>query len=177
MVLNIFISVLMSTMAFVLPATAVNTSAEDEIHAIYISVVEIGHDPGTSAAVKIKVFTDDISDALFNYGQKRYKFDDAQECAADAQAISGYFNDHLKIFINDSLVLMSLEGCEINGESVWFIFEADTPANWRQIKIEGDHLMELFPTQVNIFNVSDGVNKKMFKLTASQKSLSFNFPN
>lgn len=166
-----------SIMAIMLPTTIVDVGAEDDIHAVYISVVEIGRASNENATVKIKVFTNDISDALFNYGQKRFKFSDAQECAVDAQTITGYFNDHLKIFINGDPVSISFESCELNGESVWFIFKAETPTGWHEFKVEGDHLMELFPTQVNIFSISDGVNKKMFKLTSTQKELTFNFPN
>ena len=177
MVISFIIRVWLGAISTVLPSLVEDIDAETGDHAIYISVVEINRSLGVEASIKIKVFTNDISDALFNYQQKRYKFSDDQECSADPQVITGYFRDHLKISINNSLVSMVLESCELNGESVWFSFKAETPDNWHEFKVENDHLMELFPTQVNIFNVSNGVQKKMFKIDSSQKSLTFNFPN
>ncbi len=177
MVLYFIVQVWFGVISTILPTLAEGFGAKTGDHAIYISVVEINRPLNTEASVKIKVFANDISDALFNYQRKRYKFSDDQECVEDSEAISGYFKDHLKITINNSLVSMVFERCEVNGESVWFSFKAVTPDNWQEFKVENDHLMELFPTQINIFNVSNGVQKKMFKLTSSQKSLTFNFPN
>ena len=144
-------------------------------HAIYISVVELNRLSAEKASVEIKVFTDDIEDALFNFGQERFNFKDVLECSANKTTITGYFKTHLNLAINDVPLILTYESCELNGDSVWFKFVAETPKTWSEFKIEGDHLMELFPTQVNIFNISDGDNSKMFKLTSTQKSHTINF--
>lgn len=144
-------------------------------HAIYISVVEIEHESDGAALISIKVFSDDISDAIFNHSQNRLKFEPNAACSGHKNEITQYFDEHLKISINDKDVELLLRNCEINGESVWFNFKADSPNKWNELTIKDDHLMELFPTQTNIFNVTDGEHKKMFKLTTGNKTLTFSF--
>ena len=156
-------------------ANVVFEDSGDPPHAIYISVVDFNRLSADKASVEIKVFTDDIEDALFNYGQERLNFTDVLECSTNKTTITDYFKAHLSLTINDVPVILTYESCELNGDSVWFKFTAETPKTWSEFKIEGDHLMELFPAQVNIFNVSDGDNTKMFKLTSSQKSHTINF--
>ena len=156
-------------------SSLVYEASSDPPHAVYISVVEFKHISADKASVEIKVFTDDIQDALFNYGQKRFNFTDVLDCSINKKTIIDYFKVHLNLTINDVPVLLTYGSCELNGDSVWFKFTAETPKTWSEFRIEGDHLMELFPTQVNIFNVIDGDNTKMFKLTSSQKSHAITF--
>jgi hypothetical protein len=144
-------------------------------HAIYISVVDISHEKDKTAQISIKVFSDDISDAIFNHSRYRLKFKPDTDCSSQGQYISEYFADHLRLTINQRELEPVFINCEINGDSVWFNFTADTPDDWRKISVMGDHLMELFPTQTNIFNVSDGAHKKLFKLTSANKGLTFSF--
>jgi len=135
-------------------------------HAIYISVVEIEHkDLGNNAKIMIKVFTDDFKDAIMNASKKRIDFSKGNKCSDNKSVIEEYFNKHFKTTINDKLLSISFNSCELNGDSVWLYFDMDCPANWKDISVTADFLMELFPKQSNIVSIYHGNDKRFLRLT------------
>ena len=135
-------------------------------HAIYISVVEIEHkDLGNNAKIMIKVFTDDFKDAIMNAFKKQIEFSDDKTCSDNKSVIEGYFDKHFKAAINGKPLSISLTSCELNGDSVWLYFDMDCPANWKDISVTADFLMELFPKQSNIISIYHGNDKRFLRLT------------
>ncbi len=135
-------------------------------HAIYISVVEIEHkDLGNNAKIMIKVFTDDFKDAILNAFEKQIDLSDKKSCSDNKSVIEGYFDKHFKAAINGKPLSISLTSCELNGDSVWLYFDMDCPANWKDISVTADFLMELFPKQSNIVSIYHGNDKRFLRLT------------
>lgn len=135
-------------------------------HAIYISVVEIEHqDLGNNAKIKIKVFTDDFKDAIMNASKKRIEFSKGQTCSNYKTVVEGYFDKHFKATINGEPLSITFISCELNGDSVWLYFDMDCPANWKDISVSADFLMELFPKQSNVVSIYHGNHKRFFRLT------------
>jgi len=135
-------------------------------HAIYISVVEIEHkDLGNNAKIMIKVFTDDFKDAIWNAFEEQIEFSNGKTCSDNKSVIEGYFDKHFKAAINGKPLSISLTSCELNGDSVWLYFEMDCPANWKDISVTADFLMELFPKQSNIISIYHGNDKRFLRLT------------
>ncbi len=135
-------------------------------HAIYISVVEIEHkDLGNTAKIMIKVFTDDFKDAIMNASKKLIEFSNGKTCSDNKSVIEGYFDKHFKAAINGKPLSISLNSCELNGDSVWLYFDMDCPANWKDISVTADFLMELFPKQSNIVSIYHGNDKRFLRLT------------
>lgn len=140
-------------------------------HGIYISVIEINHKLfDTKAKVRIKIFTNDLEDALKNTFQKSFRLDSISTCLNGKDVIENYFSAHLKMAINDLQTTFKFKNCEKNGDSIWLNFTMSTPKNWKKINITADYLMELFPTQSNIVSVLHGDDKRFFRLSSKSSS-------
>ncbi|MDH3711387.1 MAG: hypothetical protein OER04_15945 [Cyclobacteriaceae bacterium] len=130
---------------------------EDEAHAIYISVIEIDHrDAAQPVQVKIKVFTDDLENALRNAYGHPFKLPDAQACVREGTSIEGYFQKHFKVKIDGNQVAISFEKGEKNADSTWLYFHLYGPGKWNELLVTADFFMELFPTQTTTLTVYDG---------------------
>ncbi|WP_258102143.1 DUF6702 family protein [Marinoscillum pacificum] len=120
-------------------------------HAIYVSVLEI-----ESQQLKVKVFSDDLNDALRN----------------DSSSIEEYFQKKIKLRINEQSINFNLKEVSEEGESQWITFEMKTPAEWHSFYLQADYLMELFPDQTNVVKVMDE-STRYFRLNQSNPSCSF----
>ncbi len=139
------------------------------VHAIYISVLEV--DQGS---IKVKVFANDLEDAIFNHSQQRLKFLPGN-CADNSERVSSYFKDHLEIKINSVVQDYSYYRCDLNDLSIWLTFKFKSPDHWQNVVIKADYLMELFPTQSNVVSVTYQEEKRMFRLVneAATKMIDF----
>ena len=176
------ISIAVSLQIFVVPVfNSGSTSASDSLiprtsHAIYIAVVEINHKPRTTTAeVVIKVFTNDLEDALFNAYKKHTKLESEDNCEAHGLLFEKYFSTHFSCVINDQERQISFKYCEKNEDALWLRFDMTCPERWNNLRLTADFLMELFPTQSNVISVFHGDEKKYFRLTNSKKSRQIRF--
>jgi len=152
---------------FVLALPPFHSSAHAIDHAIYLSVVEIDHSAGGSASIKIKVFTNDMEDALKNEFQKSINLVEPGACESNKIEIVNYFAKHFLCSINGTDVSLSFRSCELTGDAIWFHFEVACPPNWNEIKITADYFLELFPTQSNVVSINHDNKKKFIRLTQS----------
>lgn len=140
-------------------------------HAIYLSMVEISHQKNeTSTDIRIKVFLDDMEDAIRNSFGDAVSLTDASACDKYKANIQTYFNNHFIFSINNTKAVIRLESCEIAGDAISFRFETNGTAPWKEVSLTADFLMELFPTQANIVTIQYGEEKKFLKLTKSKVS-------
>jgi len=134
-------------------------------HAMYISVVEIEKAVSdNNGFIRVKVFTSDLEDAIFNFSQQRIDLSGGN-CKPNAALINDYFEAHLGIKISDEFIKYSLASCEENDLSIWLNFNFISNANWKTVEVKADYLMELFPTQSNIVNIKYEGVIRMFRLT------------
>lgn len=138
-------------------------------HAIYIGVVDINKND-QRISLKVKVFTDDLEDALQNEFGKKIVLSDEKSCFEQVVNLEGYFLQHLKIQINRSDYVYKFRGCEKLEDAIWLSFEGPCPAQWKEISITADFLTELFPTQTNIINLSRNGKKHFLRLTNNKAS-------
>ncbi len=145
-------------------------------HAIYISVIDIQHEASKDhASLVIKVFTNDFEDALYNHSDqpdrpgKRLQISKADVCDSNKEIIDSYFEKHLKIHVNGTPMAYRFESCEINDDSIWLSFSMKCMTDWNDFSIRADYLMELFPTQTNVVNLSERGEKRFLKLTIDKK--------
>lgn len=140
-------------------------------HAIYLSVAEVEHkNSERKAIIKIKVFTNDIEDALMNTYHERISLGDASICAKNKTKIEGYFLKHFKYAINGNIGMLTFERCETNGDATWLHFNIACPAQWHKISVTADYLMELFPTQSNVVSIQHGNEKRFININKSKTS-------
>ena len=149
--------------------------SERDDHAIYISVVEIKNDANALGLVSIKVFQNDLGDALRNFSNEKTPYDLTQDCGTYSNVINDYFAKNISIIINGTRLELDLNDCEIVGDSYWLNFTSAAPKKWQQVYVKTVFLMELFPTQTNIITVDYQEERRMFKLTKSQSENTVSF--
>ena len=162
-------------------STLVNTSNfsfyENSNHAMYISVVEIEKAvDNNNGLIRVKVFTNDLEDAIFNFSQQRIDLSGGN-CKPSTKLINDYFAAHLDIKIGDEFIKLSFSSCEENDISSWLNFDFTSQENWKTVEVKADYLMELFPTQSNIVNISNEGEKRMFRLTKDNPKKTILFSN
>lgn len=128
-------------------------------HAIYVSVLEV-----EQGSIKVKIFANDLEDAIFNHAQQRPDLLNA-DCSRSKVLIANYFNDHLTCKIDGQEQKFTFVSCEVNDISLWLTFDFNSPATWGQVELTADYLMELFPTQSNVVSITHEGEKRMFRLT------------
>jgi len=138
----------------------------DMDHALYLSLVEVDHkNSGKTAVVKIKVFADDMEDAIMNASKKRIDFLKPTNCESSKSEVEAYFANHFGYSINGNWIPLTLTNCEPTGDAIWFYFTIDCPDKWTTVTVKADFLMELFPTQSNIITIYHGEEKRFLKTT------------
>ena len=136
-----------------------------ENHAIYIGVVEIEHLPEkNTTGVLIKVFSDDLMNALINAGSKKLTTEE-EMCTGFQAAIETYFNEHFVLTVNDTVAGLKILDCTPITDSHWLEFSAEAPASWEQLKIKADFFMELFPTQSNMITLILNEKRSFYRTT------------
>lgn len=128
-------------------------------HAIYVSVLEV-----KQGSIMVKVFADDLEDAIFNQAQQRPDLLSGN-CNQNKILISNYFEKHLMIKIDGKEQGYRYLACEVNDISIWLTFDFTSLSSWGEVEITADYLMELFPTQSNVVSITYQTEKKMFRLT------------
>ena len=143
-------------------------------HAIYVSVIEIVDLPlEQKGNLKVKIFTDDLEDAILNKTGEKFKL--TKNCERNLDVVAAYLSDHLRLAINEQPVKFTPTGCENVDISIWLEYQFAYPGDWSNVDIYCDLLMELFPTQSNVFSVRYNNEKRMFRLTQGKKSTRLSF--
>lgn len=138
----------------------------DSDHAIYLSLIEVDHkNLGSTAVIKVKVFANDMEDAIMNASKRRIDFLNPSNCDSSRSEVEAYFAAHFDYSINGKKAVLTLTHCEPNGDAIWFHFKINCPAQWTKVDVKADFLMELFPTQSNIVTIYHGEEKRFLKIT------------
>ena len=123
-------------------------------HALYIGVIHIEHQEGsTLSKMDIKVFSDDLQNALKNEFNWKELPDLSVACEVHSTALQQYFQKHLTIWINKEPVYPQLQTCDNNSEVYILKYTFSTPNKWQTLDLQADFLMELYPTQSNVLQV------------------------
>ena len=122
----------------------------------------------------IKVFANDLEDAIFNQAQQRPDLLNGN-CNQSKILISNYFKKHLMFKIDGKEQGYRYLSCEVNDISLWLTFEFTSSSTWGEVEITADYLMELFPTQSNVVSITYHSEKRMFRLTKNSTSETINF--
>ncbi len=137
-------------------------------HAIYLSLIEIeeGED---DTSVLVKVFTDDLQNAILNFSEDAKYEGDSSYCDVNRQLIQDYFNQHLRLKVETEEEYLDFQKSEIKGDS-YRIYFTIPKTGWEEIEITADYFMELYPTQQNITIVTNGDLKRSCRLTLKESS-------
>lgn len=116
-----------------------------EEHAIYLSTISISISDQRLDVI-IKVFEDDLRDAIHNH--QGFAVDTSS--AEFTTYVDDYIRTHLKIKSLDDEWNAQVKEVKRVGDSFQINFNPADMALGKRIKIKADYLMELFPTQQNI---------------------------
>ncbi|MEM7368263.1 MAG: DUF6702 family protein [Bacteroidota bacterium] len=150
----------------------------DPTHAIYIGVISIEQESGTDAEMarmEIKVFSDDLEDAIANFSGKRLSVDTKQACESTQIALQTYFSQHLNLRINGLEHSINWDSCEIVGDTHRIHLSFPAIPKWEQIEIQASFFLELFPTQTNIIKIVYDGKKRFGKLSGNSTTFSTSF--
>lgn len=143
-------------------------------HAIYISVIEIEQiTDNDQATLKVKVFINDLEDAIRNQSGSRVDYKEG--CVTHQTALVSYFKEHLNLAINDIPIVFNLDHCETLKDALWVSFVFEQPTSWEQLDLSTDLFTELFPTQSNIVSVSYLKDKRFARLNKTDHTAHFTF--
>lgn len=150
---------------------------EAPAHALYLAVVQVDHSRSDEEAkVLVKVFTDDLRDAVrAAYPQEFVPTELSQLCQRNRQLIEAYFQAKLNFQINAQSRPLSFAGHSLENEVFWLQFRLQAPERWKTIAIDAPFFMELFSTQSNIIQVIDTSGKFFARLTRDDHRVRFAF--
>lgn len=145
-------------------------------HPIHVSVCTIEHNPDSqSLQVTIKIFADDLEDAL-NQGNYRpdtltyldtFKDDAAPEVT---WSIEQYLSDVFEIRVNEKKVTWSYLGQEREDLAMWCYLEVADIENIKQVEVRSQVLMGVHRDQINLVHVRYNNNVKSMKLAVRNSS-------
>lgn len=154
-------------------------------HAIYLSTLTLsdeipGATPGTPI-LTVRVFSDDLRDAIRNAFPDQQSVSEETLCAQHRDQVNAYFSKHLilktetrqatqsthsSLSASSEEMQISLILTEMSRESdvitvSWF---ASLPKGCKTLTIKADYLMELFPTQTQMVTVKLNGSQQMLRL-------------
>lgn len=140
-------------------------------HNVYITIVEIKRaDPASNVTIVIKIFTDDLEDAIkADYG-KDVMCRTPQQLSQHRSFIERYINDHFKLTINEQV--KGFEYYALTNEDIATFVELLTvvKGDIHQVTVETDILLNLFPNQQNIVSLDINGKKDFLRLNNSKRS-------
>jgi len=137
--------------------------SKGESHALYLSLTEIKIEQDTMKVV-VKVFSDDLRDALKNHDPQKYRPSDLSLFFSKNKMIAiDYFNDNLKLHADNSRLTLTLEEHSVEGDAHFISFRSYLTKPMKTLSADATYLMELFPTQLNVIKVYSGENTYFLK--------------
>ena len=122
-------------------------------HALYLSVTELTLLHTGQSSVSIKVFSDDLQNALRNYSSDYKPGGLNQFLEKNLTQAQHYFSEHLEIKINNRTVQLKMKKFTIENDAHFINFCFTSPRSPETLEVKADFLMELFPTQTNVIKV------------------------
>ncbi len=147
----------------------------DPGHAFYLSVIEVAYPvEDGKTALRIKVFTDDLQNAVSEFQQTKELVSQEQLCGTSLDHVNGYLKQHVQISLDAVPVKFQLRDCRVEGDSHWLTFEISAKP-WTKIELTADFFMELFPTQTHVVSILSGDKKQFARLTKNRPTCLFEF--
>lgn len=129
------------------------TLSRAEKHPMHISICDIYYnDSNNTLEISQKVFLDDLELALEKNNIYPYKITDSLTANLH-QSISKYFNQNLKIVIDQKSYKINYVGAEIEEDAVWCYFEIIDVSFFKKIKLFNGVFLDIYDDQRNITNL------------------------
>ncbi len=122
-------------------------------HKFYLSVTEIRYaQEEESLQIAIKLFTDDLEQALTNQFKQEIRLSQNNLSQADLKRIGAYLIEHFEIKVNGKIVQADYLGSENQLDATWNYIEIKHIRRINKLEITNSLLLSEFDEQVNILN-------------------------
>ncbi len=138
-------------------------------HGIYLSVLEVSLDE-TTISVEVKVFSDDLYDAIKNY---RPGTQSTQDNILD-EDLNAYFDHYLVLGDGADRIPLVLKRQRVEGDTRFLSFRGSRPENPSVLQLKAGYFFELFPMQQNIVKLTKGSMRRFAIFKTSEQVESFN---
>lgn len=132
----------------------------------YSSITKVDYIDGSKTLkFTTKINTKHISEAL-NINPNTASFE---------AEVKQYIGKNFNVNINGSHKNLTFTGSQVNGESVFVYFEANGIDNISTLKIKNSVLLEFYPKQINLVNISYKGSQKNMTLQRGKDTAEVNF--
>jgi hypothetical protein len=145
-------------------------------HPFYMGVIDIKYDSKTQhVAVSIKLFTNDIEDALKKTTTKSIDLLNPTNKANMEFELFEYIKKRFSVELNNKITTLDFIGYEKEEDAIWTYLEIKKSNQPHRLKIITSLLYDFLPQQMLIIHAEVNSLKKSFKLTNPENQVEFNF--
>ena len=133
------------------------------LHPYHVSIFDIDHDDESKTLqIAIRVFTDDLEDALEEEGYEKVKLGTVEEADSAGAWVQMYMSEHITIKANGEPITLNYIGREVEKELTWCYIESNKIDQLNLLEVESDLLMATFDDQTNLVHINaNGVKRSM----------------
>lgn len=175
--LFVFILVSVSTSSFAL-ASIKNHNAFIRLHKhpFYIGVINIEYNIKTQLlSVSIKLFTNDLEDALKKTSAKNIDLLNPKNKAVMETELFEYIKKRFSISINHKISTLNFIGYEKEEDAIWTYLEITKVSSPKTCTIKTRLLYDYLPSQINIVHAEINGVKKSSKVANPDDEIELNF--
>lgn len=141
------------------------------IHAYYVSVSEIYHNPkNSSLEISMKIFIDDLELAIRKFENSEFAISDQGTGAGTKKSIEAYLFDKFKIEIYEQPADMRMIGYELEDDAVLCYIEIEKVREINQVNISNSIICEIYEEQINLTHFQYKGQLKSLKTTKNTPS-------
>ncbi len=141
-----------------------------------MTVVDIKHDTKQqSLNISVKLFTNDIEEALKKTTTKSIDLLNPKNKAEMETELMNYIKKRLSIMLNNKATTIDFIGYEKEEDAIWAYLEIKKVGLPKNIKIDTKLLYDFLPQQSNIIHAEVNGVKKSSKVNNPDSKIEFNF--
>lgn len=141
------------------------------IHAYYVSVSEIYHNPkNSSLEISTKIFIDDLEQAIRKYENSEITISDQGNIAGTKSSLEAYLLDKFDILINKNPVEMHMIGYELEEDAILCYIEIENVREVKTVDVKNSILCEIYDEQINLTHFQYKGQLKSLKTTKTTPS-------
>ena len=145
-------------------------------HDFHLSLTEIRHNSESKTLeISIKLFTDDLQDALVLAGAPKLELGTPNEPPTANEYIESYLKEYFELSVNGKPTEFTYLGKEAELDATWCFVEVTDVRKVKSIELINTFLLEVFDDQTNMVNLFINGQKKSGLARKGSSSLSFEF--
>jgi hypothetical protein len=130
-------------------------------HKFYVSLCRIHYVRDSSQLqIVMKIFTDDLEKALSEAENREVRLGTERDPQKGDSLIALYLGRHFRLFTGGKEIPVHYLGKQVEYDVTWCYLESWPEEDLRELTVENDVLTEVYPSQINLVEVSYDGEKK-----------------